>query len=69
MGDKEQGGMTAGARRDKRTAERRSEAGEDLLFTTLYENKCDGGFPNHHCPYETNFKSQTKVLRVLHATV
>lgn len=75
VGNKEQGGMIVGAivqrlqKKDNRTAERRSQAGEDLLFATLRENKCEAGFPNHHCLYETNFKSQTKVLRVLHATV
>lgn len=51
--------------KDNRTAERRSEGGEDPLFTPLRETKCAAGFPNHHCLYETNVKSQTKVLRVL----
>lgn len=69
VGDKEQGDMIVQRLqgKDNRTAERRREVGEDLLFTPLRENKCEAGFPNHHCLHETNFKSQTKVLRVLHA--
>lgn len=61
VGGKEQGDMVVVVSvqrlqgKDNRTAERRKEAGEDLLFTTLRENKCEAGFPNHHCLYETNF--------------
>lgn len=35
--------------------------GGDLLFTPPppRETKCAAGSPNHHCLYETNFKSQT----------
>lgn len=46
-----------------------SEAGEDPLFTALRENKRAAGFPNHRQINETHFKSQTKVLRLLHASV
>lgn len=55
--------------KDNRRTERRSEAGEDLLFTALRENKRAAGLPNHRQINETHFKSQTKVLRLLHASV
>lgn len=55
--------------KDNRRTERRSEEGEDLLFTALRENKRAVGFPNHLQINETHFKSQTKVLRLLHASV
>lgn len=53
--------------KDNRTTERRSKAGEGLLFTSPRENKREAGFPDHHCLYKTNFKAQTKLLRVLKA--
>lgn len=61
VGDKEQGGRVVLVivqrlqGKDNRTAERRSKAGEDLLFTILRENKCEAGFPSHRCLYETDF--------------
>lgn len=59
----------AAAGKDNRTAETRCKAGEDLLSTALRENKHEAGFPNHLQINETDFKSQTKALRVLHAAV